>query len=708
MQMQKPVSQLPDKRAEQRALSNYAAAYEQEACELLRQMHPQLEQITAEFSHKFVQGLIRDPSSPASLKQLSPKERIVLEQTHREHLSQLLSPEVNAKIHFRRATDVGRTHELVGVGLNALLEGYHQYQQEARVHLRQSDLGLHQKERLQSFIQQRLLLDLEAQIVCHYQVDNETATFIYQLDGAIRTSKNLPDLLRSTMSAVTQLQGIVASMFHRPDARGYLRVEAAEGLLGAAYAERMEQMKAPLVRMSGDQAEGQGPSGRAWRTGAIVTSNANSQQLDPWKAAWIELGFRSSAAIPLLDDGGRAFALLAFYSQIRGTFDSTNSQLILHHVQQTLSRAVTRYERDKVITLRNRRAYCRLLEAGAVEMHYQPIISLKTGKLSSVETLARLRTPRGSLVTPGAFLPAFGKVDLLRLFELALTQAGQAFSLWKNNGLMVPVSINLPSNGLIDDTYRDVVLEILRHGVLKPEHIRLELLETRDPVDLRRRDARIAEFQGMGLNIVQDDLGSGYSTLLRLGHIRFDSVKIDQGLVKGARNNPQQALEFILHLTRLTQGFGIPVTVEGIENRGLLEAAALLGSDRGQGHFIGKPMPATEIVPWHRNFRLELDPIRPKTPLGALAGYLLWDEQLKRSAWIPDRVGFFSGVPCCVQHYIDDAGDIRISGARSVQSLLGRIGDDALHGFESNRYQQAKRILVSALSRASKKEWSAL
>lgn len=706
MQMQKPVSRLPDKRAEQRALANYAAAYGQEACELLRKTLPLLEQITAEFSRKFVRNLSHDPSAPAGFRHLTLRERTRLEQTHREHLFQLLSPEVVAEVHFARATDVGQAHELVGIGLNALLEGCHQYQHEVRCALAESDLDLHQRERLQSFIQQRLLLDLEAQIVCHYQVDNETSAFIHQFDRAVRTSKNLPDLLRSTMSAVTQLQGIVAGLFHRPDARGYLRVEAAEGLLGAAYSERMEHMKVPLVHIGKNQVEGQGPGGRAWRTGVVVTSDSNTPEMKPWEAAWTELGFRSSVAIPLLDDGGRTFALLAFYSRLRGTFESTNSQLILHHVQQTLSHAVTRYERDKVITLRIRKTYCRLLETGAVEMRYQPIISLKTGQLKSVETLARLRTPRGTLVPPGMFLPAFGKVDLLRLFEFNLVQAGQAFALWKSGGLTVPVSINLPSDGLIDDTYRDLLLETLRAGTLRPEDIRLELLETRDPVDLRRRDARIAEFHDMGLNLVQDDLGSGHSTLLRLGHIRFDSVKIDQGLVKGARNNPQQALEFVLHLTRLTQGFGIPVTVEGIENRGLMEAAAVLGSDRGQGYYIGRPMCAPDIPIWQRNFRLELDAMRPNTALGALAGFLLWDEQLRRLAPLADGAGPYAHKPDCVQRYVENSGDIGTKKSALIHSLLNRIGDDALHGFESSNYQRTKRMLIAALSKTSKKNWS--
>lgn len=690
-----------------RLFESYATAYRKEACNLLRRTYPRLQKITIDFSNNFFRALSQNPDAAVIVRRITPNERIQLAKAHTEHLCQLLSPEVAAETHFQRAAEVGRAHEVVGIGLNVLFESYHQYQHELHSSLIEFDLDPRQREQLQLFIQQRLFLDLEAQIGVHYQIDLDTASFIRSLDDAIRTSKNLPDLLHSTMSAVTQLHGIVASLFHRPDARGYLRVEAAGGRQGAAYAEWMEHMEVPLIHTEGNRAEGQGPGGQAWRSGKVSVSDSYefTPELEPWKIAWEELGFRSSAAIPLLDDSGRPFALLAFYSEWRGIFETTSSELILHHIQQTLSRAVTRFEQDKVIPIRTREKYCRLLEAKAVEMLFQPIINLKTGRLNGVEALARLRTSRGTLISPGMFLSALGKVDHLRLFQIALEQSEQAFSLWRNNGLTIPININLPPEGLIDDAYRDLLSESLHHGTLAPKDIRLELLEARDPVNLRKRNERLAEFHQMGFLIVQDDLGSGHSTLLRLGHIRFDSVKIDHGLVTGARQRPQRALEFIRYLTRLTQGFGVPITVEGIENRGLLEAAVVLGSDNGQGYNIGRPMAASRIPDWQKNFKMDVDPMRPMTPMGALAGFFLWDEQLHGLSRFPDLIPAFARRPVCVQHYIDSTVTTRPSGRPSIQALLARVADESRHGADNANYRKAKRLLVSELSQACRNEW---
>jgi len=136
----------------------------------------------------------------------------------------------------------------------------------------------------------------------------------------------------------------------------------------------------------------------------------------------------------------------------------------------------------------------------------------------------------------------------------------------------------------------------------------------------------------MGIQIVQDDLGSGHSSLLRMDRYAFDVVKIDQGLVRSALRKPQRALEFILYLTRLAHAFKTPVTVEGLENLGMIEAAAILGADFGQGYGIAKPMPASDIITWHQGYVYSVNPKAPRTALGAMAGYMLWDLQLASTA----------------------------------------------------------------------------
>ena len=91
---------------------------------------------------------------------------------------------------------------------------------------------------------------------------------------------------------------------------------------------------------------------------------------------------------------------------------------MLRHIQQSMSQAIFRCEQTTVVSADLSRNYRQYLDDGAVEMLYQPIIDLRTGKLDSLEALARLRGTDGLLVSPAAFLPAFGNAGLLRLFNL--------------------------------------------------------------------------------------------------------------------------------------------------------------------------------------------------------------------------------------------------------------------------------------------------
>lgn len=684
---------------EQRALSNYASAYDPEIRGLLEKLNAPLVRATNEFSVALFQKLSEDDSALKILKHLTPDECVSLQHAHAAHLCELLSPEATTDTHFTRAAEIGRIHELVGLRLYMLFDTYHLFQREMQDCLGGLDLTLRQRERLELAIQQRLILDLEGQITSHYEVDAETVDFLRRLDLEIEKSNSLPDLLRNAVSVIAGIHGVAAGLFLRPDLNGCLQIEVAEGRLGPTYAELIDQRKASQIHTARDVPEGQGPGGRAWRTGQIVTvdSAESTSELAPWASAWEQLGFRSSATVPLLDHNERPFALLSIYSLWRGIFATPSSQLVLHYVQQALSHAVMRYELGEAVPIRRRNALCRLLEKGSVEMLYQPIVDLKTGDLYCVEALARLREQSGSLIPPGSFLRAFGKSDFLRLFRIAMEQAGEAFALWRDHGLEIPVSINLPPDGLINDSYMEVLFNALERGPLSARNLRFEILETRDPLNLDKRDARIMELRRAGIAILQDDLGSGHSSLLRMEHIPFDGVKIDQGLVRGAMKHPLRALEFICHLTRLAHGFGLEVTVEGLEGIGLVEAAAVLGANRGQGFDLGRPMTASELLLWQERFNYTVDPQHPKTPFGVLAQYFLWDQQLSALSRCPKLVEPFvrdrSGLPSFA-----DNSALDTASAGSLQSRIDEVFANALRGPGSKRYERSKQLLIETLS----------
>jgi EAL domain-containing protein (putative c-di-GMP-specific phosphodiesterase class I) len=681
-------------------LASYVYAYSAKVAGLLERVSAYADQVTLEFVNQFYSDLSNRASTAAILERLRSSEFARLRRKQAEHLRLLISPGLELLRHYRKAQRVGHVHAMVGVGLPELMEAYHHYQVELRRMLGANSahgLDRHEQEKLLQALQLRLMLDMEAQVTAHAAVDSALAGFLQDFDGRARNAETLPDLLHEAMQRLISVDGIAASLFLRADRQGLLQVEATDGNLGSRYVESIFAHEVPLLDMRIDQPSGKGPAGLAWRTGKIQINDSfeSAPALQPWRKSASELGFRSSVAVPLVDESRQTFALLCLYGKWPGFF-STNTRLnFLNQLQQLLGHAIIRLQAGTVLPERTRREYRRRLEKGGVRLFYQPIVDLRSGELHHVEALARMFAVDSSIIPPGEFLRAFGQADFLKLFEMGLAQAAQDLRGWRETtGLDVSVSINLPTDGLSNPDYRDALFDVIEAGGLAASQVRLELLETNDPVDHKTRDALLDEFRRAGVALVQDDLGSGHSSLLRMDQIGFDEVKIDQGLVRSALSEPQRALEFIYHLTRLAYGFGACVTVEGLENEGLIEAATILGADFGQGYAIARPMPAAELLSWAAQQRCSVDTSNPRTALGALAGYLLWDQQLASYEGRPDLIEDLVSNPSPVQRYVVAKG----LQDGPVGSLLQSNRACAIQGRRSAMYRHTRTEMIRQLS----------
>jgi EAL domain-containing protein (putative c-di-GMP-specific phosphodiesterase class I) len=687
--------------------ADFASSYGEDVDGLLRQLlesRPRIDEDVRDFAESFYGHLSNRSQSAAILARLSADELNHLKLKQAEHLTSLLSPGLTSQTQYERALKVGWIHEMVGVDLPTLMETYHLYHAKIEDILSLAVLPGEHREQLKGVLHQRVQLDVEAQIASHARFDGEITSLLAALDEAIQKAGNLADMLRYSLQALGEFEGIAACLFSRPDAHGVMQIEAEGGEEGAPYAEAMQSRRAPLFETQASTVAGNGPAGRAWRSGQIQFNNSfrENSSMHAWRDEALQRGFRSSAAVPLLDESGQSFAVLSLYSGWPGYFSAVTREAMLRHIQQAMSQAILHYERTSVISADLSRGYRRQLDDGAVEMLYQPIIDLRTGKLDSLEALARLRGKDGQLIAPAAFLPAFGNAGLLRLFQLGLDQVCRVVRTWQNEDpdLALTVALNLPPDGLTQDAYRDSVFETLSRWELPASVLTLEMLESKESLDVARRDARIAEFQQAGIRIAQDDLGSGHSSLLRMDRVPCDRVKIDQGLVRGTLKRPVRALEFIYHLTLLAQGFGAPVTVEGLEDVGLIEAAAILGADYGQGYGISRPMRAGDVLAWSRTWFFPIDAEHPRTALGALAGYLLWDHKLGMLSDWPELAANFIKEPWLVHRYLDCGTD----PDPELPSMLERTQILALRGKRSPKYAKMRKELIERLGEIWLKE----
>ncbi|MDA3877947.1 MAG: EAL domain-containing protein, partial [Halothiobacillus sp.] len=234
------------------------------------------------------------------------------------------------------------------------------------------------------------------------------------------------------------------------------------------------------------------------------------------------------------------------------------------------------------------------------------------------------------------FLPLLGHAELEHLFRLGLEASLAELTQWDAAGLSVDIAVNLPPSNLLDADCPRWVAETLHRYGIAPGRLTLELLENQS-IDMVQQDETIAAFLDMGVQLAMDDLGSGYSSLLRLSKIPFHTIKIDQGLLVHIRENPVQAVSLIASILQMGRDFDRVVVVEGLEDFGMIEAAALLGATYGQGYAIARPMPADEVTHWHPQAELAVNMTEIRTFLGALAYLWRMIHQRRTSPALPEE-----------------------------------------------------------------------
>jgi diguanylate cyclase (GGDEF)-like protein/PAS domain S-box-containing protein len=262
--------------------------------------------------------------------------------------------------------------------------------------------------------------------------------------------------------------------------------------------------------------------------------------------------------------------------------------------------------------------YGRALTRESVVVHYQPVVDLQDGSVTSFEALARLTLANGHVASPDEFLPHFGTVELRTLFAKVLDQALGFIARWDGDGVRPNIAVNLPPEILHDSTVPVLVAELLAWYDIEPGGLGLELLESAT-MRLESQRAVLQELAGLGVHLAMDDLGSGHSSLQRLSSFPFSAIKLDRGLFQDVGDRPLETLSVMATLLQMGRDLGMTVVVEGLEDQCLTEAAIILGAPLGQGYYLSKPLAGEDCRMWFESFELELHRSPIQTFLGALA-----------------------------------------------------------------------------------------
>lgn len=607
-------------------LLNDRDVYGDGASALLAQIWPQLASTAKQVAENFYTALHSKQESASVLVHLSAEEFVRLKQRQAQYLVDLLDPDLSREKQEAIASYAGKAHAMVGVDVLWLIEASHIYESELRRFIHSLSLASGKREQICRVVSGRLQCDLEFQVAVYREIESSVSDAIQRIDEHVFNARNLADLVRGTMGIIGGLPGEPSVLFARADAHGNIQVEATCGEKAERYHQAMESGQIPKFNTNPNLPSGRGPAGESWRTGKIVAADAWAldNTIAPWHPIGMALGFRSSVSVPLVDTAQNTIAMLPAYSQWPGYFSTPRIRGILTHTQHVLEHGIARFSHARVVPFAEQQNYRDLLRRCRVVVLYQPVINLDSGQLGKVECLARLRDEKDKLIAPGEFLPAMGKQELFALFKQVVEQACADSCGLSERGVKPVIAINFPAEGLGDANYEQTLFSTLARYHVPGDRLQLEILETEDTgshIDQHR--AFIKRLRAAGICFAQDDLGSGYSSLLRMDKYDFDEVKIDRGLINHASQKPQRALQFIWHLTQLAHGRDMRVTVEGLEDSEMLEAATILGADYGQGYGIGRPMRMDQVILWNESFRVSVDPLNPQTGLGAEAAALL-------------------------------------------------------------------------------------
>jgi diguanylate cyclase (GGDEF)-like protein len=232
-------------------------------------------------------------------------------------------------------------------------------------------------------------------------------------------------------------------------------------------------------------------------------------------------------------------------------------------------------------------------------LHYQPNISIHTGRAAYAEALVRWNHPSHGLMQPDEFIPlAEQSGSIGALTKWVLRRAIQECAGWAARGTPMIVAVNLSPLDLFDSELPTFISGLLSESALPASWLVLEITETaimRDPAYALKI---LRDLKGRGIRLSIDDFGTGYSSLAHLKRLPVDELKIDKSFVLNLSSQSTDDAVIVRSTIELGHNMGLTVIAEGVETVESLDILKRLGCDMAQGFYMSPPLPAPELLKW--------------------------------------------------------------------------------------------------------------
>jgi diguanylate cyclase (GGDEF)-like protein/PAS domain S-box-containing protein len=239
----------------------------------------------------------------------------------------------------------------------------------------------------------------------------------------------------------------------------------------------------------------------------------------------------------------------------------------------------------------------RALSQGELELHYQPLLELATGRVHGVEALLRWRHPERGLILPAEFVPLAELTGLiLPIGPWVLRTACAQVRRWQESGSHgLGLAVNISTRQF---QQADLVAEVrraLQDSGLPPHSLDLEVTESHAMQDAESATETLRALKALGVRLSIDDFGVGHSSLGYLKRLPIDTLKIDRSFVRDIDSDPDDAA-IVTAVLALARTLKLQVVAEGVENEEQLAFLRGLGCDRMQGNLFSPALPAEECA----------------------------------------------------------------------------------------------------------------
>ncbi len=260
-------------------------------------------------------------------------------------------------------------------------------------------------------------------------------------------------------------------------------------------------------------------------------------------------------------------------------------------------------------------------------VHFQPIVSLASGRIVAAEALARWLRPDVGLVPPAGFIAVAEETGLIRPIGLQVFRSAcMAASRWGEGSVPVELAVNLSARQLLDPMIIDTIGRELRQTGFDPRRLVLEITESSLVEDGPVAIDQLGRLRDLGIRLAIDDFGTGYSSLGYLERLPVDILKIDRAFVTDLPTSPKRSA-LLRAIVGMAGALRLTTIAEGVETEEQLRIVREIGCDLAQGYLLSRPVEAPDISLLIERDRAEGGAFRAimtkvAAPAGRIAGEL--------------------------------------------------------------------------------------